>query len=259
MERGPKTGVIVAGGAVSMGAATCLALAEQGRPVAVWDIQEAPARAVAAECHERFGVATDVQVVDLGDEAAMAAAVARTRSALGGIGGLAYVAGVNAWEEGLDKVGGPGWERVMEVNLRGPARLIRLLHASLKEANPGSAVVLTSSASIIDLGAWRDAAYISAKTGLLGLMRSISRALAGDGIRVNMICPGTTDSALFRHGLANIGRPLDDIVSQIPLRRLGQPEDIANAIRFLLSDEASFITGVNLMVDGGRTVGGGKR
>lgn len=253
-----ETGVIVAGGAAGMGHATCLALAEHGRPVAVWDIQEEAARQTAAECRDRYGVKTDVRVVDLADAAAMEEAAAGSLAALGTIGALAYCAGVNAWNEGPYDSTGDGWEHVLNVNLRGPATLIRLLIPALK-ANPGSAVVMLSSASILDTGSWRDPAYMSSKTGLLGLGRAMSRALAGDGIRVNVICPGTTDSELFRKGLRGTGYSIDDIVKQIPLGRVGDPADIAYAIRFLLSAEASFITGVNLVVDGGRTVGGGKR
>ena len=255
----PSTGVIVAGGAAGMGRAACLALAEHGRPIAVWDVQEDAARETAAECHERFGVTTDVQVIDLCDDAALDAAVAASLGVLGNVGALAYCAGVNAWTEGPYEATGEGWDHVMGVNLRGPATLIRLLVPALKAANPGAAIVMLSSASILDTGAWRDPAYTASKMGLLGLTRAMSRALAGDGIRVNMICPGTTDSALFRKGLEGIGYSVDDVVKQIPLGRIGDPLDIAYAIRFLLSNEASFITGVNLVVDGGRTVGGGKR
>lgn len=256
---GPKTGVVVAGGGAGMGRAACFALAEQGRPVSVWDIDADGARAVAAECAERFGVAADAQIVDLRDEAAMAAAVSSSRAAIGLIGGLAYCAGVNAWNVPFEELAGPSWEFVFDVNLRGPARLIALLLPHLKEAGPGSAVVMLSSASIIDTGTWRDPAYMASKTGLMGLNKAMSRALAGDGIRVNMICPGTTDSALFRRGLEGIGYSISDIEKQLPLGRVAQPEDIAGPIRFLLSDDAAYITGVNLTVDGGRTVGGGKR
>src|SRR5690606_13054430 len=112
---------------------------------------------------------TDVQVVDLASEAAVKAAVASTPAALGGVGGLAYCAGVNAWHEGPHEVGGKGWEHVMGVNLRGAAVLTRLLIPALKDANPGSAVALTSSASTFDAGTWRDPAYLSSKMGLIGL------------------------------------------------------------------------------------------
>jgi NAD(P)-dependent dehydrogenase (short-subunit alcohol dehydrogenase family) len=142
---GPKTPVIVAGGGSGIGRGTCLALAEHGRQVGVWDIQDEAAREVAAECREKFGVKADVQVVDLADERAVEAAVSASVAALGGVGGLAYCAGVNAWDEGPHQVGSRGWEHVMGVNLRGPAILTRLLMPALKGANPGSAIVVVSS------------------------------------------------------------------------------------------------------------------
>jgi NAD(P)-dependent dehydrogenase (short-subunit alcohol dehydrogenase family) len=253
---GPKTPVIVTGGASGIGRGACLALAEHGRPVAVWDIQAEAAHAVAAECRDRFGVATDVQVVDLADANALATAAQASVAALGGVGALAYCAGVNAWYEGPHDVGGEGWEHVMGVNLRGAAVLMRLLIPALKSANPGSAIVLTSSASTLDTSTWRDPAYLSSKMGLIGLARSMARALAADRIRVNVVTPGTTDTPLFRLGLEHATVSADDIAATIPLGRLGEPLDLGRAIRFLLSDEASFVTGTNLVVDGGRTSAG---
>ncbi len=253
---GPATPVIVAGGASGIGHGTCLALAEHGRPVAVWDIQEKEAREVAAECGERFGVKTDVQVVDLSDGRALLAAVAATVAALGAVGGLAYCAGVNAWYEGPDQVGGAGWEHVMGVNLRGAAVLMRLLVPTLKAANPGSAIALASSASTFDAGTWRDPAYLASKMGLIGLARAMAKGLAADGIRVNVITPGSIDTPLLRKGVAAAGGSAERTAQTVPLGRLGEPIDVGRAIRFLLSDEASFVTGTNLVVDGGRTSAG---
>lgn len=254
---GPTTPVIVTGGASGIGRGTCLALAEHGRPVAVWDIQEHEAHETAAECTERFGVKTHVQVVDLADERALERAVAATVAALGGVGGLAYCAGVNAWYEGPDQVGGKGWEHVMGVNLRGPAILMRLLVPALKAAGPGAAIALASSASTFDTGTWRDPAYLTSKTGLIGLARAMAKGLAADGIRVNVVTPGTIDTPLFRRGIASApGSSAEATARTVPLGRLGEPIDLGRAIRFLLSDEASYITGTNLVVDGVRTSAG---
>jgi NAD(P)-dependent dehydrogenase (short-subunit alcohol dehydrogenase family) len=253
---GPKTPVIVAGGASGVGRGTCLALAEHGRPISVWDIQEAEAHSIAAECRERFGVATDVQIVDLANERALEPAVQATLAALGSVGALAYVAGVNAWYEGPEQVGGEGWKQVMAVNLNGPAVLIRLLLPALKAAGPGSAITLASSASTFDAGTWRDPAYLSSKMGLIGLVRAMAKGLAPDGIRVNVITPGTIDTPLFRKGLAAGGGTAEKTAQSVPLGRIGEPIDVGRAIRFLLSDEASYVTGTNLVVDGGRTSAG---
>jgi NAD(P)-dependent dehydrogenase (short-subunit alcohol dehydrogenase family) len=253
---GPKTPVIVAGGASGVGYGTCLALAEHGRPVSVWDIQADAAKATALECAERFGVPTDFQVVDLADPGALERSVPATLQKLGGVGGLAYCAGVNAWHEGPYEVGQQGWEHVMGVNLRGAAIMIRLLIPALKEANPGSAVATVSSASTFDALTWRDPAYLSSKMGLIGLTRALAKALAADGIRVNVVTPGTIDTPLFRHAIESVGGSAEETAARVPLGRLGQPIDVGRAIRFMLSDEASFITGTNLVVDGGRTSAG---
>lgn len=253
---GPKTPVIVAGGASGIGYGTCVALAEHGRPVSVWDIQAYKAKEVATECAERFAVSTDFQVVDLADPKALQSAVSATLQALGSVGGLAYCAGVNAWQEGPHEVGQNGWNLVMGVNLRGPAVLTRLLIPSLKAANPGSAVVMVSSASTFDASTWADPAYLSSKMGLIGLTRSLAKGLAGDGIRVNLVTPGTIDTPLFRQGVASSGGSAEATAERVPLGRLGEPIDVGRAIRFMLSDEAAFVTGTNLVVDGGRTSAG---
>jgi NAD(P)-dependent dehydrogenase (short-subunit alcohol dehydrogenase family) len=201
-------------------------------------------------------VKTDVQVVDLTDLGAVDTAVVRSVEALGGVGALSYCAGMNAWQAGPHQVPTAEWNRVMNVNLRGPAILIPLLVPALKAANPGSAVVVLSSASTRDISTWRDPTYLSSKTGLEGLARAMARGLGPDGIRVNVVSPGTTDSTLFREGLEKTGHTVDEVTRTIPLGRLGDPMDVARAVRFLLSDEAAFITGTNLIVDGGRTSGG---
>jgi NAD(P)-dependent dehydrogenase (short-subunit alcohol dehydrogenase family) len=133
---------------------------------------------------------------------------------------------------------------------------MRLLVPALKDANPGSAVVVLSSASTLDTSTWADPAYLVSKTGLVGLARAMARGLASDRLRVNVVTPGTIDTQLFRAGLAHAGGRAEDAAKTIPLGRVGDPMDVARAIRFLLSDEAAFITGANLVVDGGRTSAG---
>ena len=92
--------------------------------------------------------------------------------------------------------------------------------------------------------------------GLIGLTRALAKGLAGDGIRVNVVTPGTIDTPLFRRGIESAGGSAEATAAVVPLGPLGQPIDVGRAIRFMLSDEASFITGSNLVVDGGRTSAG---
>jgi 2-hydroxycyclohexanecarboxyl-CoA dehydrogenase len=248
--RGPKSGVVVIGGGAGVGRAASLALAEQGRPVSVWDAHGEAARAVAKECRERFGVVSNAQVFDLKNEAAMALAIPSARRALGSIGALAYCAGANAWTGGPDEASAPGGGCAPAVYLRSSTQLIRWLLPCLQEAGPGSAVVMLSSANLIDAGASRDPAYMSTKAGLIGLNHAMSRALARDDIRINVICRVTGEAASFRERLAKLGYSIEDIGRQVPLGRASEVDDVARAIGYLLSDEASSITGINFVVDG---------
>ncbi|MFG2002190.1 SDR family NAD(P)-dependent oxidoreductase [Spirillospora sp. NPDC048911] len=242
----PSTGVIVTGGASGIGAASARALAEAGRPVALWDLAD-PAT-LAKEIAEKYGVATHPVTIDVTDTAALPAAVAASRTALGTIGGLVHAAG----RPGPHPVGDlteERWDSVLDVNLRAQALLAQELLADLK-THPGSAIVGISSIEAF-LGQAFIPAYCSSKAGLLGLTRSLAHLLGGDGVRVNAVCPGYIDTPMLR-GSA----PAEYIArysTKAVLGRLGDPAEVARAVRFLMSDEASFITGTHLTVDGGTT------
>jgi NAD(P)-dependent dehydrogenase (short-subunit alcohol dehydrogenase family) len=136
------------------------------------------------------------------------------------------------------------------VNLRAEALLVIALLGDLR-ANAGSAVVgIASIEAIIGHGAIP--AYCASKAGLLGLTRSLADSLSPDGVRVNAVCPGYIDTPMLRPSL-DLPGTREKYEAGAPLRRLGQPEDIARAVRFLMSDEASFVTGTHLVVDGGTT------
>lgn len=240
--------VVVTGGASGIGRATCLALAEAGRPVAVWDIDATGARRTAIRCVESHGVPALAIGVDVADTAALPAAVERSLSSLGRVGGLVHSAGV----------GGPApvtalddqlWESVLGVNLRAAAMLTRSLHHALCEAGPGSAVVYISSIEGLVGNTWM-AAYCASKAGLLGLTRSAAHTLGPDGIRVNSVCPGAVDTPLLAP-LLELPGTRESLERRTPLGRLAQPEDVARVVRFLLSEDAAYVTGTSLVVDGG--------
>jgi NAD(P)-dependent dehydrogenase (short-subunit alcohol dehydrogenase family) len=206
----PVSGVVVTGGASGIGLATSLALAEVGRPVAVWDLNGEGALRTADACARLHGVPATVDDLD-----------PKT------------------------------WGEVVDVNLRAEALLVRALLPALLHACPGSAVVGISSVEAL-IGHGVLPAYCSSKAGLLGLTRSLAHALGGDGIRVNAVCPGAVDTPMLAPLLAfEDGRRL--LEERIPLRRIATPEEVARAVRFLLSDEASYVHGSYLVVDGGMT------
>ncbi|HEX7095698.1 MAG TPA: SDR family NAD(P)-dependent oxidoreductase [Acidimicrobiales bacterium] len=245
----PDTGVIVTGGGSGIGRATAFALAEAGRPVAVWDVNGEAAARVADEIAAQHGVATVGLAVDVCDTPAFGKAIDASRAAMGTIGGLVHAAGI-VGAAPVDALDEQVWDATLGTHLRAGALLIRDLVADL-EGNPGSAIVLIASIEAI-VAHEAIVSYCSAKAGMLGLARSSAARLAKRGIRVNAVCPGFIDTPMFSPSVQAPGA-LETYVKRIPLARLGRPEDIARAVRFLLSDDAAYITATEMVVDGGVT------
>ena len=243
IDYSPSTGVIVTGGASGIGRACAVALAEAGRPVACWDLNGEDAREAAAEIARDTACAAEI---DVSDASAFPAAIDEARSALGSVGGLVHAAGRQRTVP-VDGMNEKIWAEVMDVNLRAEVLLVRDLLPDLR-ANPGSAVVGISSIEGI-MGSYLIPAYNASKAGLIGLTRSLADRLGPDGIRVNAVCPGYTRTPMLMEAL---DRGTEErMAAQSPFGRLGRPEEIARAVRFLMSDDASFVTGEKLVVDGG--------
>ena len=243
----PVTGVVVTGGASGIGRACAQALGEAGRPVAVWDRDGGGAEAVAKQVAADAGVDTIGIGIDVTDSSAFADAIQRSRPVLGSIGGLVHSAGT-VRNDGIGSLDESGWDFVLNINLRAEALLVQALLEDLRAAEGAAVVGIASIEAVVGNAAIP--AYCASKAGLLGLTRSMALQLAGDGIRVNAVCPGFIDTPML--GVAGEGR--QRMITECPLKRLGEPRDIAKAVRFLLSDEASFVTGTHLIVDGGSTV-----
>lgn len=242
----PGTGVIITGGASGIGFASACALAEVGRAVALWDINGERARDAAADLNKRFGVTALGVGVDLRDAQALAPALAATRAGLGPIGGLVHAAGT-VDTGSLEGVTVESWEAGMNVHLRPLVLLVQALLPDLK-ANAGSAVVGIASINAT-LGNEMNPIYSAAKGGMLSLVRSLADRLARDKIRINAVSPGMILTPMMKPAVDNV--PAGTFERRILLERLGEPAEIGNVVRFLLSDQASYITAAEIVVDGG--------
>ena len=242
----PGTAVVITGGASGIGLASARALAAVGRAVALWDINTAKAEAAAAAIQADYGVAALAVGIDLRDLQAFGPALTRTRRTLPPLGGLVHSAGI-VDVGSLDGVTPESWDDGINTHLR---PLILLTQAMMEDfrANPGSAIVAIASINAT-LGNAANPVYTAAKGGMLSLVRSLADRLATEKIRINSVSPGMVLTPMMEPTLGVV--PKGYFERRILMERLGDPAEIGRVVRFLLSDEASYITAAELIVDGG--------
>lgn len=242
----PSTAVVITGGASGIGLACAQALAAVGRGVAIWDINGSRAAEAAHEIAAASGVKTIGIGIDLRDLDSYDAAAAQSRAAIGPIGGLVHAAGV-VDTGSLEGITERSWADGIDTHLR-PLALLTKLFLPDFAASKGSAIVGIASINAT-LGHAANPIYSAAKSGMLGLIRSLADRLGQDGIRINAVSPGQILTPMLAPSVALL--PPGFYERRILLERLGTPDEIARAVRFLMSDEARYITATELVVDGG--------
>lgn len=238
--------ILVTGGARGIGLASVLRFLAGGAKVACLD-RDADALAALDRRAGLFPL-----VADLRDPAGLAAAVDEAAKLLDGLDGVVNSAGVDLLAP-LEAMSDDDWQLVMAVNLTGPMLVCRAALPHLRRAGGGSIVNVSSGAGLQPL---RDrTAYCASKAGLQMFSKALAMEAAEFGIRVNVVCPGAVETDLFRSSLpdANSEAALAAVRDRYALSRIADPEEIAAAIAFLTGNDASYITGAALAVDGGRT------
>ena len=239
---------LVTGAGRGIGRAIALTLGRQGCTVCVNYAHSRQAALETVQSLRSFGTRAELYRADVADSAAVAGMVAQIRQDFGPVSLLVNNAGI-AGQALFQDLSDAEWNRFLAVNLTGPRNTIRSVLPDMVRAQSGCIVNI---ASIWGLrGASCEVAYACTKAGVIAMTRSLALELAPSHIRVNCVAPGVIDTDMCRP----LGEEtLNELAGQTPLGRLGTPEDIAAAVAFLASDQASFLTGQVLTADGGFTV-----
>jgi 2-hydroxycyclohexanecarboxyl-CoA dehydrogenase len=243
---GGRTAVVTGAGR-GIGAAIAAALADAGANVAVWDVDsDQAAKTAATLARPSLGLGVDVTKAS-----EVRAALIETVSTLGPVDVFVNNAGVDVIRPFLD-TDVDDWERILSVNLMGLFNCCKAVLPAMVERGRGTIINLGSEAGRV--GSSGEAVYSATKGGVIAFTKTIAREHAKHGVTVNCVCPGPTDTALLDQVAESSQKLYDSLARAIPMRRIGQPADIAGVVVFLASDAASYMTGQTLSVSGGLTM-----
>lgn len=246
---------LVTGAGGGIGAAICKRLVEEGCHVALFD-RDADAARVAGKELQAPGRRISTHVVDITDYQGVSNAVASITADQGGVDILVNNAGMDRFANFLDTE--PElWDAIIDVNLRGTLNMHHVVLPGMRDRGWGRVVNIASDAARV--GSSMEAVYSACKGGIVAFTKSVARELARSGVRLNVVCPGPTDTPLlaqFLDGGEDGGKIVKALERAVPMKRIGQPEDIPGIVAFLASDDAEYITGQVISVSGGLTMHG---
>ncbi|MFN9104860.1 MAG: SDR family NAD(P)-dependent oxidoreductase [Betaproteobacteria bacterium] len=243
--------VVVTGASQGIGEACVRRLVADGAAVALWDVADGPGRALAAEL-VAGGAAVDYQHCSVADKAGVDAALAATVARFGHVDGLVNNAGIVRAAPFLD-ITEADWDAVIAVNLKGSFLVGQAVARHMvSRAGPQRGAIVNMSSVNGTLAIPSIASYNASKGAINQLTRVMALALADQGVRVNAVAPGTIATELARSAVLTSDEARLRILSRTPMKRLGEPSEIADVCAFLLSDASSYMTGEIVVVDGGR-------
>jgi len=246
---------VVTGAGGGIGAAICERLAEEGCHIALFD-RDAEGIRAAGKKIQTLGGKISTHVVDITDYDGVRDAVASIESDQGGIDILVNNAGFDRFANFLDTTP-EQWEPIIAVNLRGTLNMHHVVLPGMRDRGRGRVVNIASDAGRV--GSSMEAVYSACKGGIIAFTKSVARELARTGVRLNVVCPGPTDTPLlaqFLEGGEQGAKILRALERAVPMKRIGRPEDLAGIVAFLSSDDAEYITGQVISVSGGLTMHG---
>jgi 2-hydroxycyclohexanecarboxyl-CoA dehydrogenase len=241
---------IVTGGASGIGLATSRRFAKEGAAVAIWDINEAGAQAAAADLVKE-GHRAVACAVDVSKRAQIDAAVGVVHAKFGPVQILVNNAGMTDFKPFME-ITEELWDRMMMVNLKSMLTCTQAVLPDMLAAKWGRIINISSSSA--QTGSVRMTHYAASKGGVIAFTKSLAQELAATGVTVNNVPPGFIDTPMMRSAQqpGQLAVSIDKLAANSPMKRPGQPEDIASACAFLASEDAGYITGHTLSVNGGR-------
>lgn len=240
---------IVTGTGSGIGQAIASQFAEKDANVVLVDVDEEGNNETEEIIRAEGGEATAI-TCDVSDSAKVQAAIDTTVDKYGGVDILVNNAAISQHEQKVGEIDEDLWDRIQNINLKGSFLCSKYALPELQNSDSGVIINVSSTSALRPrhgLGA-----YVASKSGMIGLTKILALDYAENSVRINTVCPVATDTPLFHHKRTE--EEVEEVRDTIPLGRLNQPEDVANAVTFLSSDKASMITGVTLPVDGGRTI-----